>query len=316
VKKKHFYDEYDMDREEMLYEGDDLYEDEDEYNEEDEDLYDDYVLDDDEEDENSEEDKLNEEIDDSDDESSMEENEEEEADEVDMDNIEELDEDAKEFVEEIGKEMQMGENEQMFDRYYNDTTLTEFEREDLLNEIAKKNIKTIYYIVNKNRNFQGMVSMDELTNAGFVGYAKAIKKYDPSRDVKFSTFAINCIKNEISFCLRTERKHYERNISTNYVKHQDKNGNDLKIEDTLKDESMTPEEQVRHQALRKLILENLDLLSPVEKYVVVYRFGLDRSIVLTQKQIASLVDMSQANISKIERNCIEKLRDLLNTYLF
>lgn len=197
-------------------------------------------------------------------------------------------------------------------RYYNDKTLSDYEREQLLNEVAEKNIKTIYYIVNKQRNFSNMVPLDEMASAGFVGYAKAIDKYDPDRGVKFATFAINCIKNEIRFCLRKERRHYEHNISTNYIKHQDKNGNDLTIEDTLKDESMTPEEQLQHDTLRKLILENLQLLSPIEKYVTIYRFGLDRGITLTQKQIAGLVNMSQANISKIERNCTDKLRDLLS----
>lgn len=289
----------DIDVEELLYEGD-LYDEDAE--EETPEIFDDALFPLEEEETESLDDGLEEDLDDT-----------VAEDEVEIP-LEITDEEVLRLAAELEKEISESSNEALFDRYHNDKTLTDFEREDLLNEIAKKNLKTIYYIVNKRRSFENMIPLDEMTNAGFVGYAKAIDKYDPSRGVKFATFAINCIKNEISFCLRKERKHYDHNISTDFVKHHDKNGNDLKVEDTLMDTGMTPEEIVRHQTLQKTIKDNIDLLSPIEKYVITYRYGLDRNITLTQKQIATLVDMSQANISKIERNCLDKLRDLMNLY--
>ena len=236
---------------------------------------------------------------------------EEEESEITEDLFNDGDEEVKAIAEEVEKEIPQENNEQMLHRYYNDESLSEYEKDELLNDLAAKNIKTVYYVVNKLRSFQGMVSLDEMASAGMLGYAKAIKSYDPTREVKFSTFAINCIKNEIKFCLRKERKHYDRNISMNYTKHQDKNGNDLTIEDTLPDNSRTPEEELAHKELRKTILKKLNMLMPMEKYVAIYRRGLDRGIKLTQKDIAQYVNMSQANISKIERNCTDKMHDLL-----
>lgn len=223
----------------------------------------------------------------------------------------EIDKETQILVDELEKSEAFKDNEEIFRRYHYDKSLTPYEKEQMLNDLASANIKTIYYVVNRLRHFQNMVSLDEMVSAGLVGYAKAIDKYDPSRNVKFATFAINCIKNEISFCLRKEHKHFDNNISTSYVRFRDKNGNDLLIEDTLQDNDPTPEETMHQKSLRKLIFDNLELLTPLEKYVVIYRFGLDRGIVLTQKQIANIVDMSQANISKIERNCTDKLRDLM-----
>lgn len=222
-----------------------------------------------------------------------------------------IDKETQILADELEKTDAFKNNEEIFRRYHYDKSLTQYEKEQMLNDLASANIKTIYYVVNRLRHFDKMVSLDEMVSAGLVGYAKAIDKYDPSRNVKFATFAINCIKNEISFCLRKERKHYDNNKSSSCVRFRDKNGNDLLIEDTLKDSKPTPEESMQQKSLRKLIFENLELLTPLEKYVVIYRFGLDRGIVLTQKQIANIVDMSQANISKIERNCTDKLRDLM-----
>lgn len=215
-------------------------------------------------------------------------------------------------MEEFEKEIESYDNESMIKRIKYDETLSDFEREMMMNELVKKNMRVVFYSVQKMKSFFAMVPQEELESAAFLGYAKAVNAYDVNRNVKFSTFAINCIFNEIKFCLRKERKHYENNISANHVKYEDKNGSTLTIEDTLKDEKMTPEENAQYKTTQKIINENLNYLSPTEKYVTVYRFGLDRGIVLTQKNIADIIGMSQANISKIEKNCMEKLKTLLS----
>ncbi len=221
-----------------------------------------------------------------------------------------IDEETLELEEAIMKEVPLESNEEMFIRYKTDTSLSEAEREALLNELAEKNIKMVYYIANSKRNFTSVTSIDEMVSAGFLGYAKAIKSYDVSKGVKFSTYAINCINNEVRFCLRKESK-YMYNKSTSEDAFRDKNGNGVKVEDTIRDLNPTPDRTMHDEALRKIILNSLGALTPQEKYVTIYRYGLDRGIELTQKEIASIIGMSQANISKIEKNCMDKLGPLL-----
>ena len=201
-------------------------------------------------------------------------------------------------------------NEEIF-RKINRDDVSEYEKGLLLDNLSKDNEKLVYYVTNKFQSFRQMIQLDELADAGMLGYAKAIASYDPDRGVKFSTFAINCIKNEISFAIRKERRHYDKDISINYIAHENKNGRGLIIEDSIACDGPTPQDDINNTVLQKAIRECLNRLSAMEKYVVVYRFGLDRGITLTQKDIAELVDMSQANISKIERNCTEKLGDIL-----
>lgn len=201
-------------------------------------------------------------------------------------------------------------NEEIFETLVHDTTLTEYQRAELMNKIAADNIKTVYYVVNKYSAFAA--PRDELISAGMTGYAKALANYDPNRTAKFATFAINCIRNEIQYCLRKEYRHYKNNVSLNATKHTDKNGNDLSLEDTLADDAENGADIVNNEALRGIIKNELRELQPVERYVITYRFGLDRGTVFTQNEIADITDMSQANISKIEKNALIKLKSLLN----
>lgn len=201
-------------------------------------------------------------------------------------------------------------NEEIFETLVHDTTLTEYQRAELMNKIAADNIKTVYYVVNKYSAFAA--PRDELISAGMTGYAKALANYDPNRTAKFATFAINCIRNEIQYCLRKEYRHYKNNVSLNATKHTDKNGNDLSLEDTLADDAENGADVVNNEALRGIIKHKLCELQPVERYVITYRYGLDRGMVFTQNEIADTTEMSQANISKIEKNALIKLKSLLN----
>lgn len=206
------------------------------------------------------------------------------------------------ILEEIEKE-----NEDVI-RMLNKDDLSDFEKEEMINELASKNIKMVYYVVNKFKS--DAVTQDDLISAGMLGYAKALKKFNPDRGVKLSTFAINCIKNEIRFCLRKENKHFANHISMNTIKYEDKNGSQVTLEDAIADKKLTPEQEQEKNDLRSIILSIMNTLSPIEKYIITYRFGLDREIELTQKEIAEQVDMSQANVSKIERGCMDKIKEL------
>ena len=185
--------------------------------------------------------------------------------------------------------------------------LTQEEKE----KMAEENYKLIFYVIQK---FQSIgISFDELESIGGMGYTKALNAFDTDKNVKFSTFAINCIKNEILFFLRKEKQHILNNVSLSKVLSVDKNGNNLSLEDIL------PENDGSHNSLEdefmlgediRLLTECIEHLSPKEKLIITYRFGLGNQETKTQKEIAELIDMSQANVSKMEKTIIFKLRRL------
>lgn len=184
-------------------------------------------------------------------------------------------------------------------------------------KIAEENMLLVYYVVGMFKN--SGIAHDELTSIAMVGYAKALNKFDTGRDVKFSTYAINCIKNEILFFLRKEKRHMKNNVSLNTILSLDKNGNDLQLEETISDcnnNGKSLEDLIIDDDNKAILERMLDLLTPKERYIIVYRYGLDRGIVKTQKEIADNIEMSQANVSKIQKTALGKIQLLLKNNNF
>lgn len=186
--------------------------------------------------------------------------------------------------------------------------LTEEEK----NNLAEENYSLVFYVVKMFQN--SGVPYDELVSIAIVGYAKALNAYNTDREAKFSTYAINCIRNEILFFLRKEKGHMKNSVSMNTILSMDKNGNDLSLEETVsnldKDDSSLEEDVLLADDITILNLA-LEHLSPKEKYIITYRYGLDRGIIKTQKEIAIHIGMSQANVSKMEKNILDKVKKVL-----
>ena len=99
------------------------------------------------------------------------------------------------------------------------------------NRLAEENINVVYHVAKGFSNTG--IDSEELISIGLLGYAKALESYRTNRNTKFSTYAINCIKNEILYILKKEKKHRVHNVSLNKVLSTDKNGNDLQLEEIL-----------------------------------------------------------------------------------
>lgn len=206
--------------------------------------------------------------------------------------------------------------------------LTGPEREELLNNIkAKSNEKLIYTVANRILRFETnkvvTIEAEELYAAGWHALAKAIKTFDPSKKLLFTTYSYRIILNEMIQEVKRVKKKVKTkidgevvetmaiNISMETPLRSDNNGNSLYVADVIADTKDKPEDYVSKDDLRITIMQALDMLDATEKFVMTYRYGLDRDIKLTQKEIADKLRQSQANISKIEKNCRTKLRILL-----
>lgn len=188
--------------------------------------------------------------------------------------------------------------------------LTKEERE----RYAEENMKLIGFVIKSL--YPSQVDYEELYDVGVTGYAKALVSYNKGNGAKFSTYAYNCIRNEILFFLRKEGKH-NNNISLNSILSVDKNGNNLQLEDILSDEEEDTrlEDKILKDEQRAILLKAIDELSEKEKKIIIYRFGLDRGIKKTQKELAEETNMSQANVSKIQEKAIKKLKVILKKYM-
>ncbi|WP_434292070.1 sigma-70 family RNA polymerase sigma factor [Clostridium botulinum] len=65
-----------------------------------------------------------------------------------------------------------------------------------LNSLIEKNQNLIFKVANKYKNKN--IELQDLTQQGFLGFLKAVDKFDESKKVKFSTYAYYWIEAEIS----------------------------------------------------------------------------------------------------------------------
>ncbi len=85
---------------------------------------------------------------------------------------------------------------------------------------------------------------------------------------------------------------------------------DTHLKDFIEDTSIpNPEEVIARRMLRQKILEVLDTLSPKEKEVIIYRFGLnDDGVEYTLEQVGKMFNVTRERIRQIENKAIKKLR--------
>ena len=137
--------------------------------------------------------------------------------------------------------------------------------------------------------------------------------YRKDKGTKFTTYAVKCIKNEISYISKKELRHRKNNESTEKILSVDKNGNNLKLGDTLLDMEDSQNQGLESELITAGINESLkkilnEQLSEREKYILFHRYEMYGYKSKTQSDLAKELEMSQANISKIEKSILKRLR--------
>lgn len=201
------------------------------------------------------------------------------------------------------------------------TPKKEFLTEDEKTEYYLENRRLITFALKKISRPDG-IDFGELEDVGTFGFVKALNTFDKSNGTKFSTYAVKCVLNEVYYYLRKEQKHLMLTDSLDKEVATDNNGNSLTIGDTVSNSISNHEKSVEQKILldelRKTLLDCISYLPDDEQYLIIYRYGLDNNIIKTQTEIADTLNMSQANISKLEKTCLKKLRTILkrNNYVY
>ncbi len=167
----------------------------------------------------------------------------------------------------------------------------------LVVHIAKK-----YFVKNEN---------EDLISIGYFGLVKGLESFQLDKDIKLSTYLGRCIDNEIKMYLR-KVKTRQNYVSIESSTYKFKNGNELTLNDILKDENSETLLNLINEILDKDQLENLlRCLSELEVKIITMRYGLCDGIEHTQNEIAQLLGVSRSYISHLEKIAINKMKDEL-----
>lgn len=178
--------------------------------------------------------------------------------------------------------------------------------ENARNELIEHNLRLVAHVVKK---FNNCGEADDLIGVGTIGLIKAIKSYNPDKNVTLSTYASRCIENEILMLLRSSKKHLKTQ-SLEEVVASDKDGNELTFGDTLEDNDESVDEIISRKYLMKDIKKIIaEKLTEREQIIINLRYGLTGEPPMTQREVAKRLNISRSYISRIEVKALQIIRE-------
>ncbi|MDS1029585.1 RNA polymerase sporulation sigma factor SigE [Bacillota bacterium LX-D] len=175
--------------------------------------------------------------------------------------------------------------------------------------LIERNLRLVVYIARKFENTG--VGIEDLVSIGTIGLIKAVNTFDPKKKIKLATYASRCIENEILMHLRRNNK-TRVEVSFDEPLNIDWDGNELLLSDVLGTENDVIYKSLEEEVDKTLLQQAMKKLSPREKKIMEFRFGLLDGLEKTQKEVADLLGISQSYISRLEKRIIKRLRKEIN----
>ena len=171
--------------------------------------------------------------------------------------------------------------------------------------LVTHNLRLVVYIAKKFES--KTTSTEDLVSIGTIGLMKAVKTFNPSKNIKLATYASRCIENEILMHLR-KVNNMKLEMSFDEPLSVDWDGNELTLRDVLGTEADDVYDELEYSDEKRLLLKIVNSLPEKEKNLMVMRFGLSGNQGHTQKQLADSLGISQSYISRIEKRILDKIK--------
>lgn len=170
--------------------------------------------------------------------------------------------------------------------------------------LIERNLRLVVYIAKKFENTG--INIEDLISIGTIGLIKAVNTFDPDKNVKLATYASRCIENEILMYLRKNNK-LKTEVSLDEPLNIDWDGNKLLLSDILGTDGDIIFKFLEKEVDKELLEQAISKLSQREKDIVELRFGLRDEEEKTQKEVATILGISQSYISRLEKRIIKRL---------
>ncbi len=172
------------------------------------------------------------------------------------------------------------------------------------NTLIEHNLRLVAHIVKKFERIDN--NADDLISIGTIGLIKGIDSFKPDKNNRLTTYVARCIENEILMYFRSNKKN-NNNVSLNDSIGYDKDGNEINLIDVIKGDNEDILSMIHNNDNREYVNQILSILNPREKEIIIKRYGLFDNDELTQKEIATSLNISRSYVSRIEKRAISKL---------
>ena len=185
--------------------------------------------------------------------------------------------------------------------------------ESIKQVLIERNLRLVVYISRKFENTG--IDIEDLISIGTIGLIKAVNTFKLNKNIKLATYASRCIENEILMYLRKNNKK-KIEVSFDEPLNIDVDGNELLLSDVLGTENDEIYKIIEEEIDKDLLVMALDRLSDREKQIMELRFGLtSRGRERTQKEVATMLGISQSYISRLEKKIISRLKKEMKKFI-
>lgn len=171
-------------------------------------------------------------------------------------------------------------------------------------DLIERNMRLVAHVVKKFH--PPHEQLDDYISIGTIGLMKAVGSYTPNKKTRLATYAARCIENEILMHLRAQKK-VQKDVSLFEPIGVDKDGQSLQIRDLLQLDEKPTVEQIEERERFKQLYDYLSTLDTRELEIITLRYGLSNVKPLTQKEIATQLNISRSYVSRIEKRALIKL---------
>jgi len=186
-----------------------------------------------------------------------------------------------------------------------------------LDKLVMHNLKLVYWYIDENINCETL-DYNEVICVGIEALIESFYTYDIDRNVKFSTYATICIRNKLLKYLRNESKHCDKVLSLDEPisdSHNFDTFGDV-LMDTNVDLEMDTIESDYDDFLKIEIKKILDNLSDIDRKIIMLYFGFYDGKAYVQKEICSLLGISQSYVSKRLIRSLNSIKLLLKNSFY
>ena len=168
--------------------------------------------------------------------------------------------------------------------------------EEAKNILIEHNLRLVAHIAKK---YATENNFDDLVSTGTIGLIKGINTFDMTKTSKLTTYIARCIENEVLMMLRLNKKS-SNDISLEECIGTDKEGNNMTISDIIPagNEDISDEISLKMN-IKKLYEAMNEVLTPEEKSILCWRYGLNNTKRKTQKEISGILGISRSYVSAL-----------------
>lgn len=168
-------------------------------------------------------------------------------------------------------------------------------------ELVRANLKFVVNYVKRYRSCG--IPFSDLITEGNIGLVRAAEKFDPTKDVKFISYAVWWVRNGIKECIEKHQNGEEDSYGDLY----DLDENTYEIYANSLDNDFE-EEMEKAENMNSAIDDMLSILSKREADILKLYFGIKGEDNLTLGEIGKKMSMSSERVRQILNRSIDKIR--------